>query len=171
MTDDTRARSQVTGSLRSEDGTGVVRMDCRYDTDIADLWSALTDPARLVHWLGEFSGDMELGGTIWARFTSSWEGTGRVDVCEAPRRVQLTMSSPEDGDTVIEAQLTVEHGQTRLVIEERGLPLGEIAAYGAGWQAHIEDLAAHLEGLPRTDWLTRWKELSPTYTEEQRQLG
>lgn len=33
--------------------------------------------------------------------------------------------------------------QTRLVLEERGLPLEVLAGHGAGWQAHVEDLAIH----------------------------
>ena len=43
---------RILGSLRSADGTGVVRIEDRYDTDIDDLWSALTDPARLARWYG-----------------------------------------------------------------------------------------------------------------------
>ena len=47
---------------------------------------------------------------------------------------------------MIEAVLRAEDDRTRLVIEERGLPIDELFAYGAGWQAHVEDLAAHLAG-------------------------
>ena len=61
--------------------------------------------------------------------------------------------------TVIEAELTDEGDQTRLVIEERGLPLGELAAHGAGWQAHVQDLAAHLAGREPADWASQWTEL------------
>ena len=42
MTDDGHPR--ILGSLRSAAGTGVVRLEGRYDTDIDDLWDALTDP-------------------------------------------------------------------------------------------------------------------------------
>ena len=45
MTSNARAGSRILGSLRSADGKGVVRIEDRYDTDIDDLWSALTDPA------------------------------------------------------------------------------------------------------------------------------
>ena len=34
--------SRLLGSLRSADGAGVVRVEDRYDTDISDLWSALS---------------------------------------------------------------------------------------------------------------------------------
>jgi len=47
--------------------------------------------------------------------------------------------------------------------EERGLPVGELASRGAGGQAHVEDLAAHLAGREHSDAMARWGELSPAY--------
>jgi hypothetical protein len=47
MTSNQRSDSRILGSLRSEDGKGVVRIEDRYDTDIDDLWSAITSPDRL----------------------------------------------------------------------------------------------------------------------------
>jgi hypothetical protein len=76
-----------------------------------------------------------------------------------------------DDETVIEAELVSAGDQTRLVIEERGLPLDELATHGAGWQAHVEDLAAHLAGRQRVDWRTRWTELTPSYRERADDLA
>ena len=90
MTSNAPAGDRILGSLRSADGKGVVRMQDRFDTAIDDLWSALTDPRRLARWLGEVEGDLRLGGKFRARFfASGWEGTGRVEVCEPPRRLLL----------------------------------------------------------------------------------
>lgn len=171
MTPDMRGNARIVGSLRSADGTGVVHMEDRYDTDIEDLWSALTDPHRLPRWIADVKGDLRLGGEFHARFTSGWDGPGRVDVCEPPRRLLLTMSPGAEHETVIEAQLTADGDRTRLVVEERGLPVDELAAHGAGWQAHVEDLAAHLASRPSADWRARWTELTPAYLEQQRRLG
>lgn len=167
----TGAGNALVGSLRAVDGRAVVRMEDRFDTDPGDLWSALTDPRRLARWIADVQGDLRLGGQFRARFTSSWEGPGRVDVCEPPRRLLVTMSPGDDDQTVIEAELTPEGNATRLVIEERGLPLDAAAAHGAGWQAHVEDLAAHLAGEPTADWRTRWLELTPAYRDQARGLG
>src|SRR5487761_1142170 len=87
MTSNPPASSRILGSLRSADGMGVVRMQDRIDTDIDDLWSALTDPSRLARWLGEVEGDLCHGGEFSARFLDGWEGTGRVAACEPPRRL------------------------------------------------------------------------------------
>ena len=164
MTDDTRTTTRVVGTLRSLDGKkGAVRMEDLYDTDAADLWSALTEPERLARWIAEVHGELRLGGAFQAHFTSGWEGPGRVDVCEAPHRLLLTMNPGEPDTTVIEAVLSPDGDRTRLVIEERFLPLEAVAAHGAGWQAHVEDLTAHLAGRDAADWHRRWTELSPAY--------
>jgi uncharacterized protein YndB with AHSA1/START domain len=163
MTEDTRTDARITGTLHAVEGRGVVRMECRYDTDIDDLWSALTDAERLARWLVDVEGDLHLGGVFTATFTSGWEGAGRVDVCEAPHRLLVTMSPGDEDETVIAAELHDAGEQTLLVLEERGFPLDVVAGHGAGWQAHVEDLREHLAGRERADWKARWTELSPHY--------
>jgi uncharacterized protein YndB with AHSA1/START domain len=168
MTSHRTGTSTVVGSLRAVDGKAVVRMEDHFDTDVEDLWSTLTDPSRLARWVAEVNGDLRLGGEFRARFTSGWEGPGRVDVCEPPRRLLVTMDPGQDDQTVIEAEIVPDGDQSRLVLEERGLPLDEASAHGAGWQVHIEDLAAYPAGRPTADWQTRWTELTPAYRESGR---
>ena len=59
MTSNASGGGRILGSLRSAGGIGVVRIEDRYDTDVDDLWSALTDPGRLA------------GGTGWWKATSA----------------------------------------------------------------------------------------------------
>lgn len=168
----TGAGNTLQGSLlRAVDGQTVIRMEDRFSTDVDDLWSALTDPLRLARWLAEVDGDLRLGGEFRASFTSGCEAPGRVDVCEPPRRLLVTMRPGQDDQTVIEAEILPAGDQTLLVLEERGLSLDELASHGAGWQAHVEDLAAHLDGRPAAVWRTRWIELTPAYRDQQLRLG
>ena len=172
MTSNARPGTRILGSLRSADGKGVVRMEDRFDTDIDDLWSALTDPRRLARWIGEVEGDLRLGGEFRARFYSSgWEGTGRVEACEPPRLLLVTIDPGEPDEQVIEATLTADGGQTILVWEERGMPLELLAAYGAGIQVHVEDLAAHIAGREHCDADARWNELQPAYEDLAANVG
>jgi uncharacterized protein YndB with AHSA1/START domain len=159
------ASPRILGSLRWAEGQGIVRIEDRFDNDIDDLWSALTDPRRLARWLGDFEGDLRLGGEFRARFfASGWEGTGRVEACEPPRRLLVpTKGLDEPFELVIEATLTADGDQTILVLEERGMPLDLLAPFGAGIQVHVEDLAAHLAGGERCDAETRWSQLLPAY--------
>ncbi|WP_200934532.1 SRPBCC family protein [Nostocoides sp. Soil756] len=157
---------RVLGTLRTADGTGVVHLEDRYATGPDDLWSALTDPDRLRRWLGEVEGDLRPGGGFTAHFfASGWEGTGRVEVCEPPRRLVVHTSSPDQPEGVIEAVLTPDGDGTRLVVEDRGMPLDQLPAYGAGDQIHLEDLRAVLAGNERCDARARWQELNPAYQE------
>jgi uncharacterized protein YndB with AHSA1/START domain len=165
MTSNAAGGGRILGSLRSADGKGVVRMEDRFDTDITDLWSALTDPRRLAGWLGEVEGDLRPGGEFRARFfASGWEGTGRVEACEPPHRLLvLTKHVRQTDEHAMEATLTADGDQTVLVWEERGMPLEHLAAYGAGIQIHVEDLADHIAGRERRDAEARWSELEPAY--------
>src|SRR6478672_3975452 len=128
MTGNTPRSVRTLGTLRAADGTGIVRLEDRFDTDIDDLWSALTDPGRLARWLGEVEGDLRVGGAFRARFfATGWEGTGRVEACEPPQRLQvLTRDLEEPDEHVIEATLAADGAQTILVLEERGMPLEQI---------------------------------------------
>lgn len=164
MTDHELKASRVLGTLHSlGNGAGKVRMESVYPTQPVDLWDAITDPVRLVRWIAEVDGDLRIGGSISARFTSGWEGTGRIDVCEPPRRLVVTMAPATTDKTVIEATLSPAVDGTRLVVEESGIPLTEIGAHGAGWQAHIDDLWSHLEGATSSDWQEQWAALTPSY--------
>jgi uncharacterized protein YndB with AHSA1/START domain len=163
----------VLGDLGSADGKGVVRMEDRFDASIDDVWSALTDPSRLARWIGEVGGDLRLGGEYRFRlFASGSEGTGRVEACEPPRRLLLRIQDMgEPYSEVIEVSLASHGEQTGLVVEERGMPLKLLAAYGAGIQIHVEDLRAHLAGREPCDANSRWAELQPTYESLAADIG
>jgi uncharacterized protein YndB with AHSA1/START domain len=148
MTSNAPAGNRILGSLRSAEGKGVVRVEDRFDAHVDDVWSARTDPRRLARWLGEVEGDLRLGGEFRAHFfASGWEGSGRVEACERPQRLLVRTNQPGKPDEqVIEVTLTADGDETILVWEERGMPLDLRAAYGAGVQVHVEDLAACMAG-------------------------
>jgi uncharacterized protein YndB with AHSA1/START domain len=155
--------SRLLGTLLYADGRGTVRMEDVYDTDIDDLWSAIVEPARLARWIADVTGDVTIGGDFRISFTSGWEGTGRVEVCEAPHRLRIALNPETDEAMAIEAQLSADGDKTRLVIEDSGFTREDLAGHGAGWQAHVEDLTAYLAGREPSDWATRWRALSPAY--------
>jgi uncharacterized protein YndB with AHSA1/START domain len=176
MTRDEGLSARILGSLRAAEAAGVVRVEDRYDTTIDDLWEALTDPGRLARWYGQVEGDLRRGGEFRTYIAGNdIESTGRVEACEPPRRLLLTTRETEESyqrgqgvppyDGAIEVTLTPEGDHTILLIEVRGMPLDNIAFYGAGWQIHAEHLAAYLAGLEYGDTEARWEELVPPYRE------
>jgi uncharacterized protein YndB with AHSA1/START domain len=173
MSGNERAGGRILGSLGSADGKGVVRMEDRFDTDIDDVWSALTDPSRLARWYGEVEGDLRAGGQFRVRvLASGWEGAGRVEACEPPRRLVVTGQEPDQpGGDVSEVTLAADGDQTILVLDQPGLPLDQLAAYGAATQVHVEDLAAHLAGRERCDAGARMDELLPAYQDLAANVG
>ena len=164
-----------------DDTRGSVRVEDVYDTGIDDLWQACTTPERLARWLARVDGDLRVGGTVQVVFTSSWTGPARVEVCDAPHHLLLTTGPGTDDEGQIEAWLTEEGPRTRLVVEERGLPLTHLPFHASGWCAHLEDLGRSLEvdgpvhpegwgsdaGAP--GWMARWEELTPAY--QQMKIG
>ncbi len=176
MTGDATAGTRILGSLRSVASVGVVRIEDRYDTDIDDLWSAITDPGRLARWHGQVEGDLRPGGEFRIYLEADdIDSTGRVDACEPPQRLLVTTRETDEShrrgqgvppfDAVKEITLTADGDQTILVIEVRGMPLDKIAFYGAGWQIHAERLAAYVLGARLDDIEARWGELVPHYQE------
>ncbi len=174
MSSNARPGNCILGDLRSADGAGVIRIEDRYDTDIEDLWTALTDPARLARWYGQVEGDLRPGGQFRTYIEGpDIEAMGRVDACEPPRRLHVTTRETDESyrrgqgvpphDTVIEVTLTAVADQTDLRIQVGGMPLDKIAFYGVGWQIHAENLATYLAGRERRDTEARWGELIPLY--------
>lgn len=168
----------IIGTIRTiDESRGAVRVEDVYDTAIDDLWAACTSPERLARWIAEVSGDLRPGGAVQLVFTSSWAGAARIDICDAPHHLLLTAQPGADDETQMEAWLSAEGARTRLVVEERGIPVGELPAHGAGWQAHLDDLgrslaidgSAHEDGWsedePAAAWRQRWAELAPAYRE------
>lgn len=167
------------GTITALDGNrGAVRVEEVYDTDIADLWRACTEPERLARWIAHVTGEPRLGASVHVVFTSTWAGETRIDVCDAPHHLLVTGEPGTPDESQIEAWLTTEGTRTRLVVEERGLPVGKLHFFGAGWQTHLEDLATALAGdgpvhpdgwsdqRPAAAWRDRWTELSSAYQDE-----
>ena len=176
MTSNAGRGSRVLGRLGVADGKGVVRVEDRYDTEIDDLWSSITDPERLARWYGKVEGDLRPGGAFTLYLESAdLNSIGRVDTCEPPQRLRITTresdesarrgNGPPPFEQTVEATLTAAGAQTVLTIEIRGLPLDKIEYFGAGWQIHAENLAAYLAHQESAETESRWSELVTAYRE------
>lgn len=168
---------KILGSLRAQDGAGVVRIEHRYDASISDVWSAITEPDRIAGWHGKVTGNLRAGGSYRIYLAADdWEGGGRIEVCDPPHRLVITSRESDESarkgkgaapfDEVTEVTLTADGDQTVLVAEIRGLPLDKIEFYGVGWQIHAENLATCLAGRERGDTEPRWDALLPSYQEQ-----
>jgi uncharacterized protein YndB with AHSA1/START domain len=172
MTTGPPAALDVTPSLRSADGAGVVRLEARLAGENGEVWAALTEPGRLARWYGTVEGELGPGGEFRSLVHASGaEGVGRVDACEPARRFRVVFEELDAArPDSTEVTLTADGDGTAIVVEQHGLPLDLVWAYGAGLQIHLEDLAAYLAGRDRVDAGQRFEELKLLYTEMSKAL-
>ncbi|NED57183.1 polyketide cyclase, partial [Micromonospora aurantiaca] len=57
-----------------------------YDTDVEDLWDAVTNPERIPRWFLPISGDLRLGG----RYQLEGNAGGTIETCDPPKGYSAT---------------------------------------------------------------------------------
>ncbi|MGW4064610.1 SRPBCC family protein [Amycolatopsis sp. NPDC004747] len=115
-----------------------------YDTDVDDLWDAVTNPERIPRWFLPVSGELEVGG----KYQLEGNAGGTVERCEPPKSFAATW---EFGGNVswIEVRLTPEGEGTRFELEhvahvdDRWDEFGP-GAVGIGWDGALVGLVLHL---------------------------
>ena len=165
MTSEAHESARILGSLRSENGKGVVRMEDRFDAGIEDVWSALTDPSRLSQWYGEVEGDLRLGGAYRAHvFATGSEINGRVEACE-PHLAVLSVGHPAAFGAAGFAQREKSWYMLLFQFEgvaERWLSDNEWANFRA-WARHpdADEVIAELEAGSLTPGLSWYRAIVP----------
>jgi uncharacterized protein YndB with AHSA1/START domain len=163
------------GTVRRDGDFGAVRFARHYRASPADVWSAWTEPERIARWLGA----AVRGGPVaaGASFELVW-GEGPADRVEVlvrelrpPERLEWGWTIAGEPPTVLRVELVAAGDGTDLVLDHRGLPLGQYAGLGAGWDAYLSGLAAHLAGAPDPDWDARFQALLPAYRQRVATLG
>jgi uncharacterized protein YndB with AHSA1/START domain len=134
----------ITDTVR--DGVAMRRLSATrlYPAPPADVWDALTDPARIPRWLMPVSGDLRLGG----RYQLEGNAGGEVLVCEPAARLSVTW---EYGGHVswVEVLLHESDGATLLELHHDDPLAPETLAFGPGavgigWELMLMGLAGHL---------------------------
>ncbi|MBB3675108.1 SRPBCC family protein [Modestobacter versicolor] len=116
----------------------------RYDAAVADVWDAVTDPARLARWFAPVSGELRVGGA----FQVEGNAGGEVTECDPPHAFTVTWGGPQ---SVVRLRLTPDGEATELSLEH-SVPVafagsGAGALYvGPGWDVAVLGLALHLRG-------------------------
>ncbi len=113
------------------------------------VWRMLTEPQALCQWLAPGSIELRLGGAVRIDFADS--GTAIESTVlhfDPPRLLEYSWSSGDEPERPLRWELDADERGTRLVLTMR-LPATEgIAKTCAGFDAHLEMLAAALEGVP-----------------------
>lgn len=117
-----------------------------YDTDVADVWDAMTNAERIPRWFLPISGDLRLGG----RYQLQGNAGGEITRCEPPHLLSVTwefggevswltvrLSDSAKDKTLLELE-HVAH-----VDEARWKQFGP-GAVGVGWDMALMGLGQHL---------------------------
>ncbi|MFI5493966.1 SRPBCC family protein [Actinoplanes sp. NPDC051859] len=117
-----------------------------YDTDIDDLWEAVTSAGRIPRWFMPITGDLREGGTYQLQGNAG----GTITRCERPTSFAATWEYNNEVSW-IEVRLTAEGAErTRFELEHVAHVSAELwekygpAATGLGWDLGIMGLSLHL---------------------------
>jgi uncharacterized protein YndB with AHSA1/START domain len=115
-----------------------------YDTNVDDLWDALTNAQRIRRWFLPIEGDLKLGG----RYQLEGNAGGTITACKPPRQLAATW---EFGGKVswIEVKVAADRGKVRLTLEHSAIledhwnQFGP-GAVGIGWDLAVMGLGRHI---------------------------
>lgn len=126
---------------------GVLMLELRHSVD--RVWAAITDPANLTHWLAAGDVDLRSGGSVRLDFHAS--GTAidsKITAFDPPWVLEYSWSSAGEPERPLYWLLEERPGSTRLILTVSLAELEDGPKACAGWAAHLEMLAAFLEGVP-----------------------
>jgi uncharacterized protein YndB with AHSA1/START domain len=124
--------------------TRVVVASRTYDTNVDDLWDAISNPERIPRWFLPVTGDLREGG----RYQLEGNAGGTITRCLPPRELSLTWEYA-GAVSWVEVRLNEQAGGTRLVLEHSAEPDPHWEKYGPGavgigWELGLFGLALHL---------------------------
>jgi len=113
------------------------------------VWRVLTEPEQFVQWLAPGSIELREGGRVRIDFGDSGIVIdSKVLAFDPPRVLAYSWSGSDEPDRPLRWELAAADKGTLLRLTVR-LPAGEdIAKACAGFEAHLDMLAAALEGVP-----------------------
>lgn len=125
------------------------RLERSFEHPGTEVWRMLTEPQAMAQWLSGGTIEQRPGGKVRIDFVDSGiviDST--VSAFEAGRLLEYSWSSGDEPRRPLRWELTPTADGTRLVLTV-GVPAGEDAAKAcAGFEGHLEMLAAALEGVP-----------------------
>jgi uncharacterized protein YndB with AHSA1/START domain len=116
-----------------------------YDTDVDDLWDALTNPERIPRWFLPVSGEFRLGG----RYQIEGNASGEILACAPPERLGLTWEMQGQVSWVTVELSREPEGGTHLTLEHVAHVPDELwdqfgpGAVGVGWDSALFGLEQH----------------------------
>lgn len=142
----------ATGHKQVRDGRAYVVFTRTFRAPIGDVWAAVTESDRLGRWIGTWEGDPAEGHVIFQmRFEDGVPAERMdIDVCEPPRRLEITTSTPTGAESPetwhLRIDLSERDGVTTLTFAQ-DVPEAEMASgVGPGWDYYLDRMVVAEEG-------------------------
>ena len=139
------------GRREERDGRPTLVLERTFLAPASDVWAALTEPDRLVRWIGTWSGD-PASGAVMFRMTAEGEDVAAEAVtiheCDPPRRLELTIANSDEpsGQWHLELDLSEAAGVTTLTFAQRLHDPALAKDVGPGWEYYLDRLVAAQAG-------------------------
>jgi uncharacterized protein YndB with AHSA1/START domain len=152
------------GSLKVGPGATEVRIARNFPRKVERVWQTLVEPDLLVQWLAPGTVEPHEGGRVTFNFADSGlviDST--ITEFNPPHAVAHSWSNPAESLRPLRFEIVSSGDGARLTLTLQ-LPAGEDAArFAAGFEAHLEMLAAALEGAPITFPFAMFKAMRAAY--------
>lgn len=133
----------------------------RYDTTVADVWDACTDPARMRRWFLAVSGDLRPGG----HYQLADHAGGQILRCEPPALLRVTWEYPGHPTGEVELRLSPDTAGGTVFELEHALAVAEFPAeargVGPGWEPAVYALDLYLSGRLPDALAAQWRRGEP----------
>ncbi len=135
-----------------------------FDHDQQTLWTMLTDSAKLPLWLAPGALAPRKGGEAKLNFPESGINVDSlITAIEPPRLIEYSWSSPGQPLRPLRWEISPASGGAQLKLTLSIPDNEDIARTCAGWDAHLDMLAAALEGVPIKFPFERFKAAREAY--------
>jgi len=157
---------EVNGTITARPGYNDIRISRLFPHAPGKLWEALTKPEKLVLWLAPGKIELRKGGAAKLAFADSGIAIdSTVTDIEPPNVIAYSWSGPGEPDRPLRFQSRIVPGATELTLSVT-IPANEDAARtAAGFEAHLEMLAAALEDVPIKFPFQQFKAIREIYKE------
>jgi uncharacterized protein YndB with AHSA1/START domain len=165
MTEDLADRRGVV--TRAADGRQRLEFRRSWPDPIEDVWSALTEPERLLRWIGTFEGDRRPGGTGTFTMTHEEQHLGQpmtIVECDPPRRLVVEWPQEGTGGWRVDLDLSARDGRTVLRFVQVFPADADVADVAMGWHWYLDKFDTEVSGRPGPgDWDTFFPQVAPDY--------
>lgn len=151
------------GKVAFHGDRAAVQFEREIDAAIDRVWELISTADGLEQWLAPATVELQVGGALDIDFGEDGLAGGLIIDLVPGTVLEYHWQFPGEPDSIIRFELEDLGGRTRLRLHHRLLPPEQAAGYGAGWHAHLDQLAGIARGATEFDWTARFEELLPRY--------